>query len=971
MALSPTGEGYVAGNGVEGGSASELPIFNIERVQLQFTLSAEFAAAQVANNVLILALATGRILRIDLDNPADIDDIDLPKKASEIGLIARLFLDPSASHLIICTTSGENFYLHTQSRQPKALSKLKSIRIESIAWNPSLPTASTREILIGAADGNVYEAFIEPSTEFYRSQEKYLRSVFKVSEGPIVGLWVDIPENRSDVRRVLVASSERLYHFVGRVARHGSEGSNQLFSKFFESERPNIQSGPETAKSMPSVLAFSPEKESLSNIITEDRSFGWLTGSTIRYGNLLMSSDILTLGTKLIHGSKVFDGSTIPPSTSASGRKRPTKEPIRQLVLTEWHLLCFIDGRVVAINRLSSQIVFDQIILENGQKPLCLTSDPKKGTYWLFTAQEIFEIAVSDEDRDIWKIMLKEQRFDAALYYAKGSSQKDAVATASGDYLIRKGQFMEAANVYGKSSKAFEEVTLTLIDNDQHDALRKYLLVKLATYKKGSTMQRVMIASWLVELYMAKLNAIDDTINTKAELVENVDVADTNELLTKIQTEFRDFVNKNKSDLDQKTTYDIISSHAREEELLIYATAINDWNFVLSYWIQREKWSEALDVLKKQTEPSIFYKYSSVLMTHEPNQLVDILMRHTDLNPRNIVPALLNYAKEATVSLQQNQAVRYLLFSINQLGSTDTAIHNTLISIYASDSSTSEAALLSYLSSQSVNPPPCYDVDFALRLCIQHDRVESCVHIYTLMNQYPAAVALALKHDKIELASMVADKPAETNIALRRKLWLAVAKKVIGSQGTGSIKSAIQFLKRCDLLKIEDLIPFFPDFVVIDDFKDEICQALESYSRDIDRLKAEMDDSAATATSIKQDIQRLENRYAIVMPGERCRVCNLPLLSRQFFVFPSCQHAFHSDCLGRKVVEGSGLTIRNRIKELQVSIGRGTVGPKRDREVKELDQLVGKECILCNDYAIKLIDSPFVSDQDDQTEWDL
>ena len=858
-------------------------------------------------------------------------------------MIARLFLDPSASHLIICTTSGENFYLHTQSRQPKALSKLKSIRIESIAWNPSLPTASTREILIGAADGNVYEAFIEPSTEFYRSQEKYLRSVFKVSEGPIVGLWVDIPENRSDVRRVLVASSERLYHFVGRVARHGSEGSNQLFSKFFESERPNIQSGPETAKSMPSVLAFSPEKESLSNIITEDRSFGWLTGSTIRYGNLLMSSDILTLGTKLIHGSKVFDGSTIPPSTSASGRKRPTKEPIRQLVLTEWHLLCFIDGRVVAINRLSSQIVFDQIILENGQKPLCLTSDPKKGTYWLFTAQEIFEIAVSDEDRDIWKIMLKEQRFDAALYYAKGSSQKDAVATASGDYLIRKGQFMEAANVYGKSSKAFEEVTLTLIDNDQHDALRKYLLVKLATYKKGSTMQRVMIASWLVELYMAKLNAIDDTINTKAELVENVDVADTNELLTKIQTEFRDFVNKNKSDLDQKTTYDIISSHAREEELLIYATAINDWNFVLSYWIQREKWSEALDVLKKQTEPSIFYKYSSVLMTHEPNQLVDILMRHTDLNPRNIVPALLNYAKEATVSLQQNQAVRYLLFSINQLGSTDTAIHNTLISIYASDSSTSEAALLSYLSSQSVNPPPCYDVDFALRLCIQHDRVESCVHIYTLMNQYPAAVALALKHDKIELASMVADKPAETNIALRRKLWLAVAKKVIGSQGTGSIKSAIQFLKRCDLLKIEDLIPFFPDFVVIDDFKDEICQALESYSRDIDRLKAEMDDSAATATSIKQDIQRLENRYAIVMPGERCRVCNLPLLSRQFFVFPSCQHAFHSDCLGRKVVEGSGLTIRNRIKELQVSIGRGTVGPKRDREVKELDQLVGKE----------------------------
>ena len=50
-----------------------LPIFKVERVQLQFSISADFVAAQVANNVLILALSTGRILRIDLDNPSDID----------------------------------------------------------------------------------------------------------------------------------------------------------------------------------------------------------------------------------------------------------------------------------------------------------------------------------------------------------------------------------------------------------------------------------------------------------------------------------------------------------------------------------------------------------------------------------------------------------------------------------------------------------------------------------------------------------------------------------------------------------------------------------------------------------------------------------------------------------------------------------------------------------------------------------
>ena len=50
-----------------------LPIFEAQKVQLQFSISSDFVAAQVANNVLILALSTGRVLRIDLERPSDID----------------------------------------------------------------------------------------------------------------------------------------------------------------------------------------------------------------------------------------------------------------------------------------------------------------------------------------------------------------------------------------------------------------------------------------------------------------------------------------------------------------------------------------------------------------------------------------------------------------------------------------------------------------------------------------------------------------------------------------------------------------------------------------------------------------------------------------------------------------------------------------------------------------------------------
>jgi len=74
MALDPS-NGYVAARGLQDLDENALPIFNVEKVSLQFSIASDFVAAQVANNVLVLALSNGRILRIDLDNPADIDGI--------------------------------------------------------------------------------------------------------------------------------------------------------------------------------------------------------------------------------------------------------------------------------------------------------------------------------------------------------------------------------------------------------------------------------------------------------------------------------------------------------------------------------------------------------------------------------------------------------------------------------------------------------------------------------------------------------------------------------------------------------------------------------------------------------------------------------------------------------------------------------------------------------------------------------
>ncbi|KAK3375458.1 Pep3/Vps18/deep orange family-domain-containing protein [Podospora didyma] len=967
MALEPS-SGFVATSAMADLAADgALPIFDVERVQLQFSVAADFVSAQVANNVLILALSNGRILRIDLNRPEDIDDIDLPKKPSEVGVIRRMFLDPTASHLIICTSLGENYYLHSQTRQCRPLARLRGVSIESIAWNPALPTASTREILIGASDGNIYEGYIETSTEFYRKEDRYLKLLQKLDDGPITGLWVDAIPGRADTRRVLISTQSRLYHLVGKVGR-GHDGSQSIFSKLFEAEQPKIHELPRSASAAAatSALAISPDPQEASRFpgdLVPDRAFAWLSSHGVFHGKLLVSPVASELGTKVFSEAKLLPRAQLA-GKEVAGRKRATTDYVDAIALTQWHVVSLVGDRIVAANRLTGLTVYDQPILDQGQKAIGLCVDIQKNTFWLFTSQEILEIIVRDEDRGIWKIMLEMQQFDAALQYAHTPAQRDAVATASGDYLVGKGSYIEAAGVYGRSSKPFEEVALIFIDNNQPDALRKYLVAKLNTYKKSSVMQRIMIATWLVEIFMAKLNSLDDTIITGAELSETLNPAQTKEQLNTVRTEYQEFVNKHKSDLDRKTVYDVISSHGREEELLFYANAVNDYNFVLSYWVQRERWAEALKVLKRQTDPEVFYRYSSVLMTHAATELVEILMRQSNLKPRNLIPALLEYDRNFKGPLTQNQAVRFLQYVVNQLNSTDSAVHNTLVSIYASHSSKDESALLSYLGSQGDEPR--FDPDFALRLCIQNHRVLSCAHIYTSMGQYVQAVDLALSHDEIDLASIIADRPL-SNPPLRKKLWLAVAKKVI-SQSNG-IKTAIEFLKRCDLLKIEDLIPFFPDFVVIDDFKEEICTALEDYSRNIDGLRREMDESSQTAANIKVDIAALDHRYAIVEPGEKCYVCGLPLLSRQFFVFP-CQHAFHSDCLGKKVLEQAGPVKSKRIKECQVQITKGLVsGPKRDAMITELDSLVASACILCSEYAIRRIDEPFVKDVDDKREW--
>lgn len=110
-------------------------------------------------------------------------------------------------------------------------------------------------------------------------------------------------------------------------------------------------------------------------------------------------------------------------------------------------------------------------------------------------------------------------------------------------------------------------------------------------------------------------------------------------------------------------------------------------------------------------------------------------------------------------------------------------------------------------------------------------------------------------------------------------------------------------MQRNDLLKIEDILPFFPDFVTIDHFKDAICTSLEDYNHDIEKLKTDMFAATESAKAIRKDIADLQNKYTVVSAKDKCRLSGFPLLSRPFYTFPACGCGF--------IAESVSSTFRN------------------------------------------------------------
>ncbi|TFY83521.1 hypothetical protein EWM64_g503 [Hericium alpestre] len=899
------------------------PMFDLGRVQ--YTLPASLISLVVSSDLLAMGLSSNVIILIELAHAEQVVKIQIPRKPTEM-TIHKIFLDPSGRHLLITSQQGENWYLYKGWKKPKQLKTFKMV-IESVAWNKaallsSSHLTSSREILIGGRNGTIYEALLDAEEDFFKSQDRYLQPVFSLPERhPITGLAFDyFPPLDHKKALILVTTPSRIYQFIGAPDRRSEDGG-RVFTGLFASYRdiaPKILELPSDMQHS-ELHYYMPNSDQAQSL---PREMAWMTGPGIYHGTLNFAST----SDDLIDNAELFHYPTFPNSPSTSSPDALSQQVPTSIALTEFHFMLLYRDRIAAVCTLDDNLTYEELLpLKPGETVRALTADPVRKTYWVYTDQSLFELVVKNEDRDVWKIYKERGNFDIALKHAKTAGQRDSVISAQGHAFFNESRYFQAAQSYAQSSVTFEEVTLKFLDANERDALRSYLISRLERTRKTEYTQRMMLATWLVEFFLSKCNELDDLTASSSG---SYDIDNVKAERTILEDDLRHFLETYKDNLEPDTIYELIQGHGRTDMYLHFAALVGDHERVVEHWILEEEWSKAIEVISRQPSLDLYYRFGTVLMRHAPKETVDVWLRQRALDPLKLVPALLQFQHAPRDPLSPNHAARYLNHVIFEQHNTSPTIHNLLVTFYASPSSPApddDGPLLRFLSSAPTDPltgKPYYDLDYALRLCSEAGRIQPCVHIYSQMGLWESSVDLALEKGDLELAKINADKP-EDDQQLRKKLWLKIAKFVV--QDKKDIKMAMRFLENTDLLKIEDILPFFPDFVVIDDFKDEIANALEGYSAQIDSLKNEMDEATRNAESIKEYIAGLKNRFITIDAGEKCSVCSYPLFTRQFYVFP-CQHTFHADCLIGLTKEYLPPHALRRILALQNELIRGNPG---------------------------------------------
>lgn len=1123
---------------------NEHPTFAVEQVQLGFELDNALIQLCVQNNIMFLILQT-HVLRIDLDNPSTVGRYSVPSMSSAVGsTITNAWLHPSGNHFIIQTNGVNYYYLNESYSKFKALPKFKNLNISQIAFPHDQSTASdksTGDFLIGTNEGHIYLAQLkphDPETQDSKRDEKYIKLVFKYqhAEVPVLS-GLTFTNNNSQINAFL---NNNLYVW------DCFDTSYSELTKVFKTN-PKVVSFQSdlTGKSTPIfasnghlyVYIFSKSNEILTNdeeiLLSQAEK---LDTSKINENISLSSNSIIVTPHHLVTFNDAHDKLISFNKLSLSNASSP---PVELNLKSFCNPGEYLFGITADFKNNTYWIFSNNSIYE-----LIIRNEAVSVWYNYYKMGKFEEALKCLEENnnnglnssDLYKIdliLIKQgynylQRGGFGLDYAGDGEEKNSENDFHNDLIELQ---IKGVRILANLSEPFEKVCLMLLNLQDHlkiettskqqlptssldistlsivsqKLLLEYLLEKfrIARDLEKNKIRMVVLSSWIVELMLRMINKLETDVSIKTAspvlglanggLKHNsLFQSHKKNFATGLNNSFQEFLTTNYKYLDRGTIYQIMKISHCPDKLIYYAELIEDYEFILQYYLDISDFSNSLRIMTKiytsssDESKEIIYRASTVMLANDPMQTIETWLKfNEDINHERLLPAILTYNKNnESIPIYENYSLQFLLKIVYEKSIRSEQINNHYLSLlitYPENDKTSKKQatkqilkLLNFLSQEATKKRPTYNANFILRLCLTYKQFQPAVWILINdMNLYDIALSLALDNDLTDLGEYVLraydnslskkerisiessdrsygsdeyEKEEDINFIgkvrleeesynTRKKLWLMFAKylvqlvcegkmpnihfddevdveesKSVNSQA--EVKKTVQDvtndlvesitnekkdktvpdvdLKQLNkvlkyiislsnsghssgVIGLKDLLPLFPESIMINNFKEEIVKSLNQYNNKINQLTLEMKESLNISSNLKlqiRDSNKISEKakiYSIIEPGELCQICKKLLINKNFIYFPNCHHGHHKDCLIRAYIKLKG---NYRFKKIFLHFKKNPSAVNK----RELDDMITRECLLCNDGNILVVDNSLIDSDRDQSElieWEL
>lgn len=171
--------------------------------------------------------------------------------------------------------------------------------------------------------------------------------------------------------------------------------------------------------------------------------------------------------------------------------------------------------------------------------------------------------------------------------------------------------------------------------------------------------------------------------------------------------------------------------------------------------------------------------------------------------------------------------------------------------------------------------------------------------MYAILGLHDKAVKLSLECEDISMAKEYADKPTDKKV--KKKLWMKIAKYLFNYQSKkpagagGSANATSMLLKNTkyqskdlnsiaqgrsgpvdvtmalkilgdSVLKIDDLLPLFPEEAKVEDMKEHLCMCLDEYNLKIMDLKCQLEEHSKNAEILRKQQRKQRHKHITINP---------------------------------------------------------------------------------------------------------